>query len=100
MIHYTCDLCGGELSPEDERYLVQITLQRADDPLACTSTADDVDQLEELDEMMEHAALSEETSEPSDAPEQMQFDLCPTCRKKFLKNPLGREASPLHFSKN
>jgi hypothetical protein len=31
----------------------------------------------------------------------MRFDLCPECRKKFLKNPLGREHSKqFDFSKN
>ncbi len=29
------------------------------------------------------------------------FDLCPECRKKFVKHPLGREASKqFDFSKN
>jgi hypothetical protein len=33
--------------------------------------------------------------------EQLRFDLCPECRKKFLKNPLGREYSKqFDFSKN
>ena len=26
-----------------------------------------------------------------DVYQQMRFDLCPDCRKKFVKNPLGRE---------
>ena len=30
-----------------------------------------------------------------------RFDLCPECHKKFLKDPLGREAArSIDFSKN
>jgi hypothetical protein len=32
----------------------------------------------------------------------MRFDLCPECRKKFVKSPLGREAvaKAFDFSEN
>ena len=33
--------------------------------------------------------------------EELRFDLCPDCRKKFVKNPLGRgSAKQFDFSKN
>jgi hypothetical protein len=36
-----------------------------------------------------------------DVYQQLRFDLCPECRKKFVKNPLGREAAKqFDFSKN
>jgi hypothetical protein len=36
-----------------------------------------------------------------DVYQQLRFDLCPECRKKFVKNPLGREGSKqFDFSKN
>ena len=37
----------------------------------------------------------------ADVYEQLRFDLCPECRKKFLKNPLGANYSKqFDFSKN
>ena len=36
-----------------------------------------------------------------DVYQQLRFDLCPECRKRFLKNPLGRKhAEQFDFSKN
>ena len=33
--------------------------------------------------------------------QQLRFDLCPECRKKFIRNPLGREtAKAFGFSAN
>ena len=36
-----------------------------------------------------------------DVYQQLRFDLCPECRKKFLKNPLGRKTiEQFDFSQN
>jgi hypothetical protein len=45
--------------------------------------------------------VGEDDSPPlgDQAHQQLRFDLCPACCKKFLKNPLGREVL-FEFSKN
>jgi hypothetical protein len=57
-----------------------------------------------LQEIQEILQRSDDATDPqigSDVYEQLRFDLCPECRKKFVQNPLGRELSKqFHFSKN
>jgi hypothetical protein len=71
------------------------------DPSAMDEAEDDRDHLQEIQEILQR---SDDTNDPqigSDVYEQLRFDLCTECRKKFIKNPLGRELSKqFHFSKN
>jgi len=63
---------------------------------------DDRDGLQDVQDMLQR--IDElETSEVAqdDVYQQLRFDLCPECRKKFLKAPLGREAiKQFDFSQN
>lgn len=99
MIQYYCDLCKRLLDPEDDlRYVVKLEVYAAFDPLEID---DDQDNLQELNEILEgiDTARSEDVSD--DVYQTMRFDLCPECRRKFLKNPLGRRpAELLDFSQN
>ena len=101
MIHYSCDCCKRILDPEDLRYVVKMEVYAAFDPGAMDEVEDDRDHLQEIQEILQR---SEEANDPqigNDVYEQLRFDLCPECRKKFVKNPLGREASKqFDFSKN
>jgi hypothetical protein len=102
MIHFSCDLCKRPLDPEDDlRYVVKLEVYAAFDPLQADAGDDDHDNLEDLHEILERIddVNSDEIGE--DVCQQLRFDLCPECRKKFLKNPLGRKpAEQFHFSKN
>jgi hypothetical protein len=99
MIQYYCDLCKRPLDPEqDLRYVVKLEVYAAFDPLKLD---DDHDNLQELNEILEDidTARSDDVSE--DVYQALRFDLCPECRRKFLKNPLGRRpAELLDFSQN
>jgi hypothetical protein len=101
MIHYTCDCCKRALDPEDLRYVVKMEVYAAFDPSAMDDVDDDPDHLQEIQEILQR---SEDAADPQishDVYEQLRFDLCTECRKKFLKNPLGRELSKqFDFSKN
>lgn len=102
MLHYSCDLCKRPLDPEDDlRYVVKIEVYAALDPNDTEAMDSDRDNLHELHEILErmddtsHADVSEEVYQ------QQRYDLCPECRKKFLKNPLGRKTTgKFDFSKN
>jgi hypothetical protein len=102
MKHYSCDLCKRPLDPDEElRYVVKLEVYAALDPLVLDQPEPDCDHLQDLDEIIEQMddlssdAIGEEVSQ------QMRFDLCPECRKKFLANPLGRKvAEKFNFSQN
>ncbi|MEN6406774.1 MAG: hypothetical protein ABFC77_09900 [Thermoguttaceae bacterium] len=103
MIRYSCDLCKRELDPQDDlRYVVKMEVYAAFDP----STADDGDEsdrdhLEEIQDILERMEDSSSDQIGDDVYQQLRFDLCPECRRKFLKNPLGREAAKAFgFSSN
>ncbi|ASV76262.1 hypothetical protein THTE_3661 [Thermogutta terrifontis] len=100
MIRYVCDLCRREIDPDrDIRYQVKIEVRAAFEPVN-DDEPDDRDHLEEIQEILESLnQLGEEAFETAE--KVLRFDLCAECRKKFLRDPLGRETSKiLGFSKN
>ena len=101
MIHHSCDLCKRLIdSEQDMRYVVKMEVYAALDP-AMEDTDDDRDGLAEMQEMLARMEESDEQPGEDDVYQQMRFDLCPQCRKKFLKHPLGREAAKqFDFSQN
>ena len=101
MIHYSCDLCGRVLDPdEDLRYVVKMEIGAAFDPVSLEEE-DDRDHLQEIQDLLEHLENAEDDQISDDVYQQLRFDLCPECRRKFVKNPLGREtARALDFSEN
>ena len=101
MIHYSCDLCKRDLdSEEDLRYVVKVEIYAAYDLMAIEED-DDRDHLQEIQDILERLEDAESDQIGDDVYQQMRFDFCPACRKKFLKNPLGREiAHVFGFSEN
>ena len=102
MLRYSCDLCGRELdSQNDLRYVVRMEVYAAFDPLRTDESEDDQDHLQEVQDIIERMEDAECEQIGEDVYQQMRFDLCPECRKRFLKSPLGREAAKLcEFSEN
>ncbi len=102
MIRYSCDLCKRELDPEhDLRYVVKIEVFAAFDPAATDGEEDDRDHLEEIQDILERLEDSDCDQIGDDVYQQLRFDLCPECRKKFAQNPLAREvAKAFDFSSN
>jgi hypothetical protein len=71
------------------------------DPLITDELDDDRDHLQEIQEILQRSDDAADPAIGSDVYEQLRFDLCPECRKKFVQNPLGRElAKQFDFSKN
>ena len=102
MISYSCDLCKRNLDPEhDLRYVVKIDISAAFDPVAPDEEEGDRDHLEEIQDILERLEDAESDQIGEDVHQQLRFDLCPECRRRFVKNPLGREvAKVLGFSEN
>jgi hypothetical protein len=102
MISYSCDLCKRNIDPEqDLRYVVKIEISAAFDPLSSEEEECDRDHLEEIQDILQRLEDGQCDEISEDVFQELRFDLCPECRKKFVKNPLGREvAKLLGFSKN
>ena len=102
MIRYTCDLCKRDLDSEDDlRYVVKIEVYAAFDPAASGEDENDRDHLQEIQDILESLEDADDDLIGNDVYQQLRFDLCPECRKKFLQNPLGREtAKAFGFSSN
>jgi hypothetical protein len=99
MVHFTCDLCGKDMTAEGElRFVVKIAVYAGTDPNQLTEADLDDDHMEAVAELLQR----QDAGEP-EAPEfkGFRFDLCPGCRRKFVKDPLSRDAVRLlDFSEN
>ena len=102
MIRYSCDLCKRELDPQDDlRYVVKMEVYAAFDPSTTGADEEDRDNLEEIQDIIERLEDSANESIGDDVYQQLRFDLCPECRKRFIRNPLGRKtAKAFGFSTN
>ena len=85
------------LAGSESRYVVKMEVFAAHDPAELTEDDFDADHLEEIGQL-----LSEESpdAEPAPAFKKLRYDLCPPCHKKFLADPLSREATKFEFSEN
>jgi hypothetical protein len=103
MIRYSCDLCKRELDPQDDlRYVVKVEVYAAFNP-AASGDEDDRDHLEEIQDVLERMEDSTDEEIGDDVYQQLRFDLCPECRRKFVSNPLGARkaaAKAFGFSSN
>jgi hypothetical protein len=100
MIHFECDFCKRVLEEDDLRYIVRMEVYAALD----NSEADvdsDRDHLQEIEDILEQLDASGQLPPGDEVYQQLRFDLCAECRKKFLSDPLGRRmAQHLDFSQN
>ena len=93
MIKLTCDLCGKTLLlDEDVRYVVNIEVFAAYDPMELTEEDLNKDFRKELRELVKRM----ENMDPEEAQDSVyrkfRFELCPACQKKYIRDPLRREA--------
>ena len=103
MLHFSCDICGKDLTSDDiPRYVVKMEAFAATDPAQLTDEDMDADHVEEMAQL-----LSDIEDGIEDAPEilpacqKLRFDMCAICYRKFVKDPLGRDsASRFNFSEN
>ena len=102
MVHFTCDLCGKDLTASgDPRFVVKIEAFPGFDPTQLTEDDLDDDPMEAVAEILQRdeTLSSRDVSEPLH--KGFRFDLCPTCHEKFVKDPLGKESlRTFDFSKN
>ena len=99
MKHFSCDLCGLRIS--EERYTARLELAPAFDPDQIQPADLDVDHLSLIAETIEQMESTGEFELEDHDPKQFEFDLCPTCHQRLLKDPLGRATRRrMNFSEN
>ena len=101
MIHYTCDYCKRKLDSENDlRYVVRMEVYTAIDELDDISDADR-DHLQEIQDILEGIEVDGDEQINEDLYQQLRFDLCCECRKRFLRDPIGRRLTAhFNFSEN
>ena len=102
MIHYSCDRCKRQINSVDEfRYTIRMEVRAALDFGDASQDEADQDHLMELHEILESAEDAESDFIDDDLYQQLRFDLCPSCYRKFMRNPVGDKPSvELNFSEN
>ena len=102
MVHVTCDLCGKGICPgEEPRYVVKIEVFAGHDPAKITEADLDDDHLEAISEILRDEDEMEDPDIAEPAYKNFRYDLCPECHKRFLRDPLGKDAAQkFDFSKN
>jgi hypothetical protein len=102
MMHFSCDICGKDLTEGAARYVVKMDAFAATDPAELTEA--DLD----ADPVAETAQLLSELEDggcggPAPLPprQQWRFDLCGGCARRFHADPLGRDTvAKFDFSEN
>jgi hypothetical protein len=93
MINFNCDMCGKPLLvDEDVRYVVKLEVFAAYDPMELVDEDLDKDHLEEMSHLIDKMEDMNEQDLEDQVYKNFRFDLCPTCRKNYVKDPLFKEA--------
>jgi hypothetical protein len=103
MLHFSCDICGKDLTSDGTpRYVVKMEAFAATDPALLTDEDMDADHVEEMAQLLNAIEDGVENA-PETLPtcQKLRFDMCAICYRKFVKDPLGRDAATrFDFSEN
>jgi uncharacterized protein YlaI len=103
MLHFSCDGCGKELTPSGvDRFVVKIEAYAAHEPAELTEADLDEDHLEVVSQLLRDEEDSlDDPDLMTPSYKNFRYDLCPECHKRFLRDPLSREAvQKFDFSEN
>ena len=89
MITHICDRCGRPLEQGQLRYIARIEVVAAADPLEIT--IDDLlrDTRREMDALLEQCEHLTEEQLMRDVYVKFEFDLCRSCQKSYVTDPLS-----------
>ncbi len=91
MVVLTCDMCGKVLlADEDVRYVVRVEVYAAYDPMEITSADLAKDHGAEIRRLLEQAAEKDAEELEAEVYKQFRFDLCPSCQRNYVRDPLLR----------
>ncbi|MFA5795091.1 MAG: hypothetical protein WC980_08535 [Candidatus Brocadiia bacterium] len=92
MYHFICDMCGkGLLLDDNVRYEVTIEVKSAYDPMDIVRNDLDRDLQNEFLNLIEQLKHRDQQELDDEVYKVFKFDLCLSCQKKFIRNPLSKE---------
>jgi hypothetical protein len=101
MLHITCDHCGKELRAGEDHYVVKIEVFAGHDPAEITEADLDEDHMEAVGELLRELEEEGEEAQVEPTSRHFRYDLCPGCRKRYLRDPLSKDsAQKFDFSEN
>ena len=102
MMHFSCDQCGKDMTPEGtERYVLKMEAFAATNPAALTDDDLETDHVEAMAQLLCEMEDANETPQLLPTCKKLRFDLCRCCYGKFVSDPLGRvTAAKFNFSPN
>ena len=105
MRHFSCDLCGKDLTAAaDARFVLRMEVApalAAGGPAALSAADLDQDHLDAMAEMLDDLEADGDAVAEAPTTQGFEFDLCPGCRGRYVADPLGRERVPKpRFSPN
>jgi len=83
-----CDRCGQPLTAGEVRYIAQIRVFAAYDPLEITFDDLKRDYGKELQQVVEQCRSMSEDELLRSVYVEFHYDLCPACQKEYIKDPL------------
>jgi hypothetical protein len=90
MLHITCDLCGTELRPDQDHYVVKIEVFARHDPAQLTEADLGEDHMEAISQLLRELD-DHEAGAVQPTRQHLRYDLCPECRQRYLDNPLQKD---------
>ena len=85
----TCDMCGNELLIDDDsRYIVDIQVYAAYDPLEISMSDLKQDFRKAIRELIDKLKTKDPKEVQNNVYRALTFDLCPGCQRKYIKNPV------------
>lgn len=105
MLHITCDLCGTELRPGQDHYVVKIEVFARHDPAQLIEEDLEEDHMEAVSQLLRELDDDEAADAVQRARHYLRYDLCSRCRQRYLDNPLHKDliketAQKFDFSEN
>jgi hypothetical protein len=89
----TCDRCGKALlADEPVRYVAELKIYAAYDPLELTAADLAEDHRAEIERLVKAIERSDPERLEDDVARALKLDLCASCQRVFLKDPLGTAA--------
>ena len=90
----SCDMCDNELLiDEDVRYITEIQVYAAYDPMEITASDLKKDFRSAISELIKKLKNVSPQKAQNSVYKAFSFDLCCKCQKKYLNNPLGNSGT-------
>jgi hypothetical protein len=89
MLKYICDLCGKDLDEKGLIYDLNIEVRARYNTLEINLKDLLVDHMQEIKELIEKMSGLTPEKLQDDIFKSMSFHLCPVCKQRYMKDPLG-----------